>query len=169
MTTSTVAAGIVLLMLCGLFKSQLSAVGWHLVHGRAMTWDGHVLVLPIWWRPSSDASPRDLSLMKANTFGPDVELKIVKLGSSGFVKPLDPASKWQGDDVTRLTSHSRSPGAFKPYTVLTEAGEVYCIGTDNDKFVTSFACRVAGTDWEFRFLGDASAAADARFIVGSLR
>ncbi|WP_263376069.1 hypothetical protein [Granulicella aggregans] len=164
--TAVVASFI--LALVGLFHSQAKAVMWHLVHGRDVTWDNHVVTLPIWWTPSVGSSGGSLKLTRATLFGADVELNVTKKGSAALLESSDAALHWQEESLPKMASGARSE-AFKAYTVVTAGGEVFCVGSAADDVSVSFVCRVTGTDWDVRFLGDETAASDARAIVGSLR
>jgi hypothetical protein len=157
------------LLVCGVFyHSQFSSVIWHLTHGRDVVWDSHTVTLPIWWRPSTDTNIATLKLTRATAFGADVELNVTHKGPSFLLESSDAGLQWQKDSLPKMNS-DKSSGAFKAYTVVTSGGEVFCIGSGTNDVAVSFVCRVVGTDWDIRFLGDDADASDARAIVGSLR
>lgn len=164
--TATIA--LILLVFGGIYHSQISAVMWHLTHGRDVVWDGRTVTLPIWWRPSADTSTATLKLTRATVFGADVELNVTKRGPSFLLDSSEAGLHWQQDSLPKMNS-DKTLGAFKAYTVVTAGGEVFCIASGTNDVAVSFVCHVVGTDWDIRFLGNDAAASDARAIVGSLR
>jgi hypothetical protein len=166
-TRTATVAFVVILALGLLFRSQVSAIMWHLIHGRDLAWDNHMVTVPFSWRPVSNAEGSSLILAHATVSGAESELRVTKKGQ--ILRSADDASNWQRDSIGTFNDKFPPARQFNAYTVVTTGGDVFCIGSEKGDVAVSFVCRVVGTDWDIRFLGNDRDALDARSIVASLR
>lgn len=162
-----VMAFVIVIFTCLALMPHFQAITWHLIHGRELSWDSHTLTLPFTWRPVSTRNNTALTLAKAKIPGPDAELRVTRSGTA--LQSIVEASDWQRDSLRAINSKTSTIGQYKTYTVVSTAGDAFCIASGTDDIAVSFVCRVVGTDWEIRFLGVEADVQDARGVVASLR
>lgn len=149
-----------------LFRAQIAALLWHLRHGNELTWDGHSMTLPLLWTPSSGSDVNVLKVHRAFTSGGEDELSFKN--SEMFLGSTDQASKWQAETVESMNSKSTSK-PYTAYTVVTDAGDVFCIDSGKGGLTANFVCKLAGSNLGIGFVGKPNHELDARAIVSSLR
>ncbi|MBB5065972.1 hypothetical protein [Granulicella mallensis] len=123
--------------------STVQAVGWHLLHGNKVAFDGHTFHVPLLWNCTPDGRHKGLELSEEHEL----------LGGQSSIQMKSTGKVLDAPDVYRLRAEGiatlnrmKSPDTYSSEIIHGKQLEFVCVRDDMGSLGETLFCKVSNTD-----------------------